>query len=96
MTLSDWRDPLDPDCEAQMIYSQLLLSRDELKRKYAEAPETTSEVESGEPRKSDVAPSKSSDARAAATRLFEVIDELEEAHEKHELRKGQSAEHEAK
>ncbi|XP_072034910.1 rasGAP-activating-like protein 1 isoform X2 [Amphiura filiformis] len=34
-TLGDWRDPLDPDVEAQVIYSQLLLGKDTLKEKYS-------------------------------------------------------------
>lgn len=31
MTLGDWSDPLDPDAEAQMVYRQLLLGRDQLR-----------------------------------------------------------------
>lgn len=31
VTLGDWSDPLDPDAEAQMVYRQLLLGRDQLR-----------------------------------------------------------------
>ncbi|XP_078680430.1 rasGAP-activating-like protein 1 [Branchiostoma floridae x Branchiostoma belcheri] len=46
VTLGDWRDPLDPDAEAQTIYSQILLGRDILRSKYLELADAGSTAES--------------------------------------------------
>ena len=74
-----------------MIYSQLLLSRDELKRKYGIVPMGTGEVVP------DVVPSKVSDgAKATAMCLFDVLDDLEKAHESLEPRRKNDAEQGAK
>ncbi|XP_071789883.1 rasGAP-activating-like protein 1 isoform X1 [Asterias amurensis] len=48
-TLGDWRDPLDPDVEAQIIYSQLRLGKDILRKKYLEESDAGSAVVRGEP-----------------------------------------------
>ena len=91
MTLSDWRDPLDPDSEAQMIFTQLLQNREELKQKFIETKEF--QKDSLDPNQNfletmndqnvslvpDQMPSTDSE-RAIATKLVEVIDELEKSH----------------
>lgn len=91
MTLSDWRDPLDPDSEAQMIFTQLLQGREELKQKFLETKEFQKDsVDHNEnfletvkdqeiPAKPDEKSSPENE-RAVATKLVEVIDELEKAH----------------
>ena len=91
VTLSDWRDPLDPDSEAQMIFTQLLQSREELKQKFIETKEfqkdsldTNQNVletmnDKNVPLVLDQMPSTDGE-RAIATKLVEVIGELEKAH----------------
>lgn len=91
VTLSDWRDPLDPDSEAQMIFTQLLQSREELKQKFIETKEFQKDSldpnqnvletmnDKNVPLVPDQMPSTDSE-RAIATKLVEVIDELEKAH----------------
>ena len=88
MTLSDWRDPLDPDSEAQMIFTQLLQSRDELQKKFLGTKELQKDSqESSDTVKDQQTPVKNAQTTAAATeeavatKLLEVIDELEKAHE---------------
>ncbi|KAK3710178.1 hypothetical protein QZH41_010566 [Actinostola sp. cb2023] len=71
--LSDWRDPLDPDAEIQMIYTQLFLSRDELKQKFLEGSTRESEDEEGGCRPRD-------EVRVIVANLLEVIDKLHESH----------------
>lgn len=91
VTLSDWRDPLDPDSEAQMIFTQLLQSREELKQKFIETKEFQKDsldpnqnvLETMNDKNVPLVPDKmpSTDGeRAIATKLVEVIDELEKAH----------------
>ena len=81
MTLSDWRDPLDPDSEAQMIFTQLLQSRDELRKKFlgTEGLQRDSQDSSGTVK--DAQSSSAATEEAVAMKLLEVIDELEKAHE---------------
>lgn len=91
VTLSDWRDPLDPDSEAQMIFTQLLQSREELKQKFIETKEFQKDSldpnqnfletmnDKNVPLVPDQMPSTDSE-RAIATKLVEVIDELEKSH----------------
>ena len=97
MTLSDWRDPLDPDSEAQMIFTQLLQSREELKQKFIETKEFQKDSldpnqnvvetmnDKNVPRVPDQMPATDSE-RAIATKLVEVIDELEKAHQTLEVK----------
>lgn len=87
VTLSDWRDPLDPDSEAQMIFTQLLQSRDELRKKFLGTKEPQKDSEDSSDLVKDQQtpvknPQTSSAAteEAVATKLLEVIDELEKAH----------------
>ena len=91
VTLSDWRDPLDPDSDAQMIFTQLLQSREELKQKFIETKEFQKDSldpnqnvletmnDKNVPLVPDQMPSTDGE-RAIATKLVEVIDELEKAH----------------
>ena len=88
MTLSDWRDPLDPDSEAQMIFTQLLQSRDELRQKFLVSKEPQKDSQDPhETAKDEQAPVKGAQTsspaneRAVAAKLLEVINELEKAHE---------------
>ena len=39
ITISDWRDPLDPDLDAQVIYSQFSQGKSNLIKKYLPLPE---------------------------------------------------------
>ena len=91
VTLSDWRDPLDPDSEAQMIFTQLLQSREEMKQKFIETKEFQKDsldpnqnvLETVNDKNVPLVPEKmpSNDSeRAIATKLVEVIDELEKVH----------------
>ena len=91
VTLSDWRDPLDPDSEAQMIFTQLLQSREELKQKFIETKEFQKDSldpnqnvletmnDRNVPLVPDQTPTTDSE-RAIATKLVEVINDLENTH----------------
>lgn len=86
--LSDWRDPLDPDSEAQMIFTQLLQSRDELQKKFLETKEPqkhsldSCHTEKGEQTSvKGTQTSSTASEKAVTTKLLEVIDELKKAHE---------------
>ena len=91
VTLSDWRDPLDPDSEAQMIFTQLLQSREELKQKFIETKEFQKDSldpnqnvletmnDRNVPLVPDQTPTTGSE-RAIATKLVEVINDLENTH----------------
>lgn len=87
MTLSDWRDPLDPDSEAQMICTQLLHGRDELRKKFLGTTEQQkhslecSDTAKDEQISVKAVQTSSPAERAVATKLLEVVDELEKAHE---------------
>ena len=39
ITIGDWRDPLDPDLDAQVIYSQFCQGKSSLIKKYLPMPE---------------------------------------------------------
>lgn len=87
VTLSDWRDPLDPDSEAQMIFTQLLQSRDELRKKFLGTKELQKDSQEASDTVKDqqtpveIAQTSTATEEAVATKLLEVIDELEKAHE---------------
>lgn len=88
VTLSDWRDPLDPDSEAQMIFTQLLQSRDELRKKFLgtrelqkDFQESSGTVKDQQTPVKDAQSSSAANEEAVAMKLLEVIDELEKAHE---------------
>lgn len=87
VTLSDWRDPLDPDSEAQMIFTQLLQSRDEIRKKFLGINEqrkhSQESYDTAKDEEISVNDSHTSSTaeRAMATKLLEVIDELEKAHQ---------------
>ena len=88
MTLSDWRDPLDPDSEAQMIFTQLLQSRDELRKKFLgtkelhkDSQESSDTVKDQQTYVKNPQTATATTEEAVATKLLEVIDELEKAHE---------------
>ncbi|XP_078193504.1 rasGAP-activating-like protein 1 isoform X6 [Callithrix jacchus] len=77
VTLGDWSDPLNPDAEAQTVYRQLLLGRDQLRLKFLEDSnmDTTLEADTG------ACPEVLARQRAAAARLLEVLEDLDHAHE---------------
>ncbi|KAJ6659120.1 hypothetical protein lerEdw1_019423 [Lerista edwardsae] len=77
VTLGDWSDPLDPDTEAQMVFRQLLLGRDQLREKYLECPSMRTASEGGGAAQTGAGERR----RAAAARLLEAIRDLEQAHE---------------
>lgn len=87
VTLSDWRDPLDPDSEAQMIFTQLLQSRDEIRKKFLGINEqrkhSQESYDTAKDEEISVKDSHTSSTaeRAMATKLLEVVDELEKAHQ---------------
>ncbi|XP_012660710.1 rasGAP-activating-like protein 1 isoform X2 [Otolemur garnettii] len=85
VTLGDWSDPLDPDAEAQMVYRQLLLGRDQLRMQLLEdsSVNTTLEADTGEG--SMACPDALARQKAAATHLLEVLADLDQAHEKCQL-----------
>uniref|UniRef100_A0A1X7U651 Ras GTPase-activating protein n=2 Tax=Amphimedon queenslandica TaxID=400682 RepID=A0A1X7U651_AMPQE len=81
ITIGDWRDPLDPYLDAQVLYSQYQQGRETLTKNYS-AP-----AESENPENPDVPPPRpakpgSDEARmqAAYGRLAEVLDELSYHH----------------
>ncbi|XP_015422765.1 PREDICTED: rasGAP-activating-like protein 1 [Myotis davidii] len=84
VTLGDWSDPLDPDAETQMVYRQLLLGRDQLRMKFLEdfnmdsSPEADME-DSGV--MEGACPDALAGQREAASRLLEVLEDLDRAHE---------------
>ncbi|XP_068937502.1 rasGAP-activating-like protein 1 [Petaurus breviceps papuanus] len=88
VTLGDWSDPLDPDTEAQMVYGQLLLGRDKLRKKYIEFSEEEikleQEVTKGqsclEEERSGVPERERPPTAVAVARLLAVIEDLEQAH----------------
>ncbi|XP_055511820.1 rasGAP-activating-like protein 1 [Leucoraja erinacea] len=94
VTLGDWSDPLDPDVEAQTVYKQLLQGREKLKKKYFEPLDTGSLTEQEERVDTDgtneagVEKSRSlhDQQTAAVTRLLEVVQDLEHAHQAFESR----------
>ncbi|XP_062399774.1 rasGAP-activating-like protein 1 [Sardina pilchardus] len=92
VTLGDWSDPLDPDAEAQTIYKQLLQGRDTLRKQYTQPEETDGGAEQEEPvTSSDVLRGAVLSGRAGATRLLEVITELERAHAAYQQRETEEA-----
>ncbi|XP_052611178.1 rasGAP-activating-like protein 1 isoform X1 [Peromyscus californicus insignis] len=92
VTLGDWSDPLDPDAEAQVVYRQLLLGRDQLRLKLLEdssldpAPELDPGKDSGAADGACV--EVLARQRTAITHLLQVLEDLEQAHEEFQ-RQGQ-------
>ncbi|XP_027972326.1 rasGAP-activating-like protein 1 isoform X2 [Eumetopias jubatus] len=95
VTLGDWSDPLDPDAEIQMVYRRLLLGRDQLRMKFQEDPNTDSSPEADAEKSSGATEGACPDAlarpREAATRLLEVLADLDRAHEEFQQREQQKA-----
>nr|XP_034345356.1 rasGAP-activating-like protein 1 isoform X3 [Arvicanthis niloticus] len=86
VTLGDWSDPLDPDAEAQAVYRQLLLGRDQLRLRLLEdsSLDTAPDVDPGK----DSRPCAEvlAQQRAAITHLLQVLEDLELAHEEFQKR----------
>ncbi|XP_036619166.1 rasGAP-activating-like protein 1 [Trichosurus vulpecula] len=88
VTLGDWSDPLDPDTEAQMVYQQLLLGRDKLRKKYIEFSEEKIKLEQEvmkgqsclEEERSGVPEQERPPTATAAAHLLAVLEDLEQAH----------------
>lgn len=84
VTLGDWSDPLDPDAETQMVYRQLLLGRDQLRMKFLEDfnMDSSPEADMEDPGAMEGAcPDALAGQREAASRLLEVLEDLDRAHE---------------
>ncbi|XP_059105370.1 rasGAP-activating-like protein 1 isoform X4 [Peromyscus eremicus] len=88
VTLGDWSDPLDPDAEAQVVYRQLLLGRDQLRLKLLEdsSLDPAPEVDPG--KDSGACVEVLTQQRDAITHLLQVLEDLEQAHEEFQ-RQGQ-------
>ncbi|TFK12840.1 protein ripply2 [Platysternon megacephalum] len=73
VTLQEWNDPLDPDLESQLIFRHLFGVRDSMREKYLEMLTEKNENvllrQSGDPENVD-----------GPTRLFQVLQDLEDAH----------------
>uniref|UniRef100_A0A8C5XYX5 RAS protein activator like 1 n=1 Tax=Microcebus murinus TaxID=30608 RepID=A0A8C5XYX5_MICMU len=89
VTLGDWSDPLDPDAEAQMVYRQLLLGRDQLRMQALGDASAAMTLEADTGRGSSAPEGACPDVlarqRAAAARLLEVLADLDQAHEDFQL-----------
>lgn len=90
VTLSDWRDPLDPDFERQMIFTQLLSSREELRQRFQQTVDFGKDSKDNNNNYQDSKSQKQISTshstidfheRTVAEKLLEVIDELEKAHQ---------------
>ncbi|KAM5237742.1 rasGAP-activating-like protein 1 [Ctenodactylus gundi] len=90
VTLGDWSDPLDPDAEAQMVYRQLLLGRDRLRLSLLEEAFPEEGAGRGSGATCGPGPEALSRQRATATRLLEILEDLDRAHEESQWR-GQAA-----
>ncbi|EGW13867.1 RasGAP-activating-like protein 1 [Cricetulus griseus] len=90
VTLGDWSDPLDPDAEAQMVYRQLLLGRDQLRLKLLEDSSLDTDPELGPGKDSGATDETCTEVlaqqRAAITHLLQVLEDLEQAHEEFQKR----------
>ncbi|XP_064612151.1 rasGAP-activating-like protein 1 [Liolophura sinensis] len=93
VTLGDWRDPLDPDIEAQTIYSQLYQGRDILRCKYMETEssvvQSLSQNETGETGSiTSISNSVAlgDEQMASVAHILDVISDLEKAHQAFEKR----------
>ncbi|XP_028609733.1 rasGAP-activating-like protein 1 isoform X1 [Grammomys surdaster] len=90
VTLGDWSDPLDPDAEAQAVYRQLLLGRDQLRLRLLEdsSLDTAPDVDLGKDSSAMDGPCAEvlAQQRAAITRLLQVLEDLEQAHEEFQKR----------
>ncbi|XP_059844073.1 rasGAP-activating-like protein 1 [Hypanus sabinus] len=94
VTLGDWSDPLDPDVETQTVYKQLLQGREKLKKQYLESLDSNTAKEQEEKIDSDGIKEAGTDergsshdrGRAVVTRLLDIIQDLERAHQAFESR----------
>ncbi|XP_037672673.1 rasGAP-activating-like protein 1 isoform X3 [Choloepus didactylus] len=89
VTLGHWSDPLDPDAEAQMVYRQLLLGREQLRMKFLEDPTvgTIPEADKGKgPGAREDSPDGLARQRAAAAHLLDVLADLDRAHDEFQQR----------
>ncbi|XP_019367018.1 PREDICTED: ras GTPase-activating protein 4-like [Gavialis gangeticus] len=74
VTLQEWNDPLDPDLESQLIFRHLLGVRDAMREKYQELML--------EKRENGLSQSEAPENMDGPTRLFHVLQDLEDAHRK--------------
>ncbi|XP_044285877.1 ras GTPase-activating protein 4B isoform X2 [Varanus komodoensis] len=74
--LREWNDPLDPNLEAQLIFRHLLGMRQQMREKYLEL--STLEKEA----KLDLSRSEDPESVDGPSRLFQVLQDLEEIHRK--------------
>ncbi|XP_068124786.1 ras GTPase-activating protein 4-like isoform X2 [Hyperolius riggenbachi] len=78
VTLQDWNDLLNPDLEAQLIYRHLIGVREQMKVKYAEL---MTHSNNGESHLSSDPAEKDSTQKDSTTQLFQILLDLESAHD---------------
>lgn len=95
VTLGDWSDPLDPDAEAQTVYRQLLLGRDQLRMKLLGecSSDAAQEAKLGDNSSTPegASPTAPAQQREAAARLLEVLEALDRAHEEFQQQEERAA-----
>lgn len=78
ITIGDWRDPLDPYLDAQVLYSQYQQGREALTKSYSPPPSEEGGGDGEDPSSSQPAKASGDNSRMGLTykRLVEVLDEL--------------------
>ena len=78
ITIGDWRDPLDPYLDAQVLYSQYQQGREALTKNYSPPPSEEGGGDGEDPSSSQPAKASGDSSRMGLTykRLVEVLDEL--------------------
>ncbi|KAK1158400.1 hypothetical protein AOXY_G23305 [Acipenser oxyrinchus oxyrinchus] len=80
VTLQEWNDPLDPDLESQLIFRHLLGVREAMRDKYLEVVKLEKDKDSFQSHEQD------SELKDAASKLFQLLQDLQDIHEDLELR----------
>ncbi|KAL5016450.1 hypothetical protein ScPMuIL_006039 [Solemya velum] len=100
VTMGDWQDPLNPDLEAQVIYSQLHHGRDMLKQKYQETQSSVAEEIAIHQSNEDPECDNQSEIGAAedeqlgsVAAILDVISDLDKSHQAFVRREKHEEEH---
>ncbi|XP_058857634.1 ras GTPase-activating protein 4-like isoform X2 [Acipenser ruthenus] len=75
VTLQEWNDPLDPDLESQLIFRHLLGVREAMRDKYLEVVKLEKDKDSFQSHEKD------SELKDAASKLFQLLRDLQDIHE---------------
>lgn len=75
VTLQEWNDPLDPDLESQLIFRHLLGVREAMRDKYLEVVKLEKDKDSFQSHEKD------SELKDAASKLFQLLQDLQDIHE---------------